>query len=103
MGSEMCIRDSPPPVQHHVPQFLLRNFCAGATTDRKEAPLAHCWEDVMNVARVAMLALVLAANARGFNLYDGSLRDATFASIKTTGDGSVWDPEPLGRLAIDIL
>ena len=27
--------------------------------------------------------------ARGFNLYDGSLRHASFASIATHGDGSV--------------
>ncbi|MDQ0261786.1 hypothetical protein [Sinomonas atrocyanea] len=40
--------------------------------------------------------------ARGFNLYDGSLRDARFASIETTGDGSVGIQisKPLGSLAV---
>jgi hypothetical protein len=40
--------------------------------------------------------------ARGFNLYDGSLREARFASIETTGDGSVGIQvsKPLGSLAV---
>ncbi|MGT2462551.1 hypothetical protein [Sinomonas atrocyanea] len=40
--------------------------------------------------------------ARGFNLYDGSLREARFASIETTGDGSVGIQisRPLGSLSV---
>lgn len=40
--------------------------------------------------------------ARGFNLYDGSLREARFASIETTGDGSVGIQisKPLGSLTV---
>ncbi|GAB3268136.1 hypothetical protein GCM10027449_01210 [Sinomonas notoginsengisoli] len=40
--------------------------------------------------------------ARGFNLYDGSLREARFASIETTGDGSVGIQisKPLGSLSV---
>lgn len=40
--------------------------------------------------------------ARGFNLYDGSLREARFASIETTGDGSVGIQvsRPLGTLHV---
>ena len=41
--------------------------------------------------------------ARGFNLYDGSLRDARFASIETTGDGSIGIQvsRPMGQLSVD--
>lgn len=41
--------------------------------------------------------------ARGFNLYDGSLREARFASIATTGDGSVGIQvsRPMGTLRVD--
>ena len=40
--------------------------------------------------------------ARGFNLYDGSLRQARFASIETTGDGSIaiQISKPLGTLTV---
>lgn len=40
--------------------------------------------------------------ARGFNLYDGSLRDARFESIATTGDGSIGIQvsKPLGSLTV---
>jgi hypothetical protein len=40
--------------------------------------------------------------ARGFNLYDGSLREARFASIETTGDGSIaiQISKPLGSLEV---
>jgi hypothetical protein len=40
--------------------------------------------------------------ARGFNLYDGSLREARFAAIETTGDGSVGIQisKPLGSLTV---
>jgi hypothetical protein len=40
--------------------------------------------------------------ARGFNLYDGSLREARFASVETTGDGSVGIQvsKPLGSLSV---
>lgn len=40
--------------------------------------------------------------ARGFNLYDGSLREARFASIDTTGDGSIaiQVSRPLGSLTV---
>jgi hypothetical protein len=39
---------------------------------------------------------------RGFNLYDGSLREARFASIETTGDGSIaiQISKPLGSLTV---
>ena len=41
--------------------------------------------------------------ARGFNLYDGTLREARFQSIRTTGDGSIGIQisRPMGRLAVD--
>jgi hypothetical protein len=40
--------------------------------------------------------------ARGFNLYDGSLRAASFASIATTGDGSIGIQvsRPMGTLKV---
>lgn len=40
--------------------------------------------------------------ARGFNLYDGSLRSATFHSITTTGDGSIGIQvsKPMGSLVV---
>jgi hypothetical protein len=40
--------------------------------------------------------------ARGFNLYDGSLKSATFHSIRTTGDGSVGIQvsKPMGSLTV---
>ena len=40
--------------------------------------------------------------ARGFNLYDGSLRQARFASVATRGDGSVGIQisKPLGTLTV---
>ena len=40
--------------------------------------------------------------ARGFNLYDGSLKSASFHSIKTTGDGSVGIQvsKPMGTLTV---
>ncbi len=40
--------------------------------------------------------------ARGFNLYDGSLGEASFASIATTGDGSVGIQvsKPMGNLSV---
>lgn len=42
------------------------------------------------------------AGARGFNLYDGSLKSASFHSIKTTGDGSVGIQvsKPMGSLTV---
>jgi hypothetical protein len=41
--------------------------------------------------------------ARGFNLYDGSLREARFAGIATTGDGSIGIQvsKPMGTLHVD--
>ncbi|WP_344784326.1 hypothetical protein [Microbacterium kribbense] len=33
--------------------------------------------------------LTTGPGARGFNLYDGSLREAAFDSVKTAGDGSI--------------
>ncbi|WP_202863577.1 hypothetical protein [Ornithinimicrobium avium] len=40
--------------------------------------------------------------ARGFNHYDGSLREARFTSIQTTGDGSmgIQVSKPLGHLVV---
>lgn len=40
--------------------------------------------------------------ARGFNLYDGSLKSASFHSIRTTGDGSVGIQvsRPMGSLTV---
>ncbi len=40
--------------------------------------------------------------ARGFNLYDGSLREARFESIATTGDGSIGIQisKPMGTLRV---
>ncbi|MFB7260796.1 hypothetical protein ACFCXH_01330 [Streptomyces nojiriensis] len=40
--------------------------------------------------------------ARGFDLYDGPLREARFAGIETTGDGSVGIQvgKPLGTLRV---
>jgi hypothetical protein len=40
--------------------------------------------------------------ARGFNLYDGSLKQASFHSIKTTGDGSIGIQvsKPMGTLTV---
>lgn len=42
------------------------------------------------------------AGARGFNLYDGSLKHASFHSIKTTGDGSIGIQvsRPMGTLTV---
>lgn len=44
----------------------------------------------------------LGKGVRGFNLYDGSLREARFAEIETTGDGSVGIQisMPLGTLHV---
>ncbi len=40
--------------------------------------------------------------ARGFNLYEGTLRDARFQSIRTSGDGSIGIQisKPLGALSV---
>lgn len=41
--------------------------------------------------------------ARGFNLYDGTLREARFQSIRTTGDGSIGIQisKPMGTLSVE--
>lgn len=46
--------------------------------------------------------LTTGPGARGFNLYDGSLKEASFHSIKTTGDGSIGIQvsKPLGTLTV---
>ncbi len=46
--------------------------------------------------------LTTGPGARGFNLYDGSLREASFHSIKTAGDGSIGIQvsRPLGKLRV---
>lgn len=46
--------------------------------------------------------LTTGPGARGFNLYDGTLKQASFHSIRTTGDGSVGIQvsRPLGALTV---
>lgn len=46
--------------------------------------------------------LTTGPGARGSNLYDGSLREASFESIKTTGDGSIGIQvsRPMGTLTV---
>ena len=57
-----------------------------------------------DIERLDMQAPVITtgAGARGFNLYDGSLDEASFHSIKTTGDGSVGIQvsKPMGSLTV---
>ncbi len=57
-----------------------------------------------DIDRLDMQAPILTTGpgARGFNLYDGSLAEAAFHSIKTTGDGSVGVQvsKPLGTLIV---
>ena len=46
--------------------------------------------------------LTTGGGARGFNLYDGSLKEASFHSVRTAGDGSVGIQvsKPLGSLTV---
>lgn len=47
--------------------------------------------------------LTTGGGARGFNLYDGSLKEASFHSIRTTGDGSIGIQisKPMGTLTVN--
>lgn len=57
-----------------------------------------------DIDRLDMQAPVITTGggARGFNLYDGTLKEASFHSIRTTGDGSVGIQvsRPMGSLTV---
>lgn len=56
----------------------------------------------IDVLDVQAPILTTGKGARGFNLYDGSLNEARFASIATTGDGSIGIQvsKPLPKLSV---
>ncbi len=90
------VRNRGPVVTYGVNDMVLDNWGAVEEWTAKSKVTSHGPSGIgfvnfgdIGVLRVEAPILTTGLGARGFNVYDGSLNEAVFESITTTGDGSV--------------
>ena len=103
------VRNAGPVVTHGQNDMVLDNWgdvdeWVATAEIRSTGPSGIGFVNFGNIRKIDIQAPVVTEGkgARGFNLYDGSLTEAAFDSIKTTGDGSIGIQisKPMGKLRI---
>lgn len=103
------VRNSGPVTTYGQNDMVLDNWgdvnqWIATDTIRSTGPSGIGFVNFGNIGTIDIQAPIVTEGkgARGFNLYDGSLNEGLFDSIKTTGDGSIGIQvsKPMGRLIV---